>query len=89
MGEEMKKIEEHAGIQIPIYYYEDDDGNKVYDYEEMAEEFENEIIDGKHYVDDIFTVDVSSKQRYYVVLKTYNTKMIEEIKVLKVTQPVK
>ena len=43
MGEEMKKIEEHAGIQIPIYYYEDDDGNKVYDYEEMAEEFENEL----------------------------------------------
>lgn len=43
MGEEMKKIEELAGIQIPIYYYEDDDGNKVYDYESMAEEFENEL----------------------------------------------
>ena len=43
MGEEMKKIEERAGIQIPIYYYEDDDGNKVYDYESMAEEFENEL----------------------------------------------
>jgi len=43
MGEEMKKIEEHAGIQIPIYYYEDNDGNKVYDYESMAEEFENEL----------------------------------------------
>jgi len=39
----MKKIEELAGIQIPIYYYEDDDGNKVYDYESMAEEFENEL----------------------------------------------
>ena len=37
------KIEEHAGIQIPIYYYEDDDGNKVYDLESMAEEFENEL----------------------------------------------
>ena len=37
------KIEEHAGIQIPIYYHEDDDGNKVYDYESMAEEFENEL----------------------------------------------
>ena len=43
MGEEMKKIEEHAGIQIPIYYYEDEGGNKVYDYESMAEEFENEL----------------------------------------------
>jgi len=30
-------------IQIPIYYYEDDEGNKVYDYESMAEEFENEL----------------------------------------------
>ena len=36
----MSKIEEHAGIQIPIYYYEDDNGNKVYDFEEMANEFE-------------------------------------------------
>ena len=56
---------------------------------DMVEEFESEIINGNHYVDDIFTIDVSSKQWYYVVLKTYNTKMIEEIKVLKVTQPVK
>jgi hypothetical protein len=39
----MNKIEEHAGIQIPIYYHEDDDGNKVYDYESMAEEFENQL----------------------------------------------
>ena len=43
MGEKMKKIEEHAGIQIPIYYHEDGEGNKVYDYESMAEEFENEL----------------------------------------------
>jgi hypothetical protein len=39
----MSKIEEHAGIQIPIYYYEDDDGNKVYDFEEMADEFEQKL----------------------------------------------
>ena len=37
------KIEEHAGIQIPIYYYEDDNGNKVYDFEEMVDEFEQEL----------------------------------------------
>ena len=37
------KIEEHAGIQIPIYYYEDDDGNKVYDYELMTKEFETKL----------------------------------------------
>ncbi len=39
----MNKIEEHAGIQIPIYYYEDDNGNKVYDFEEMADEFEQKL----------------------------------------------
>ena len=27
-------------IEIPVCYYEDDNGNKVYDLEEMAEEFE-------------------------------------------------
>ena len=37
MGEIMDKIE------IPIYFYADDDGNKVYDYEAMAEEFENRL----------------------------------------------
>ena len=33
----MKKIE------IPIYYHEDEDGNKVYDYELMTEEFETKL----------------------------------------------
>ncbi len=37
------KIEEHAGIQIPIYYYEDNFGNKVYDFEEMTNEFEQKL----------------------------------------------
>ena len=37
MGEIMDKIE------IPIYFYADDDGNKVYDYEAMAEEFEDRL----------------------------------------------
>tara|TARA_R100001530_G_scaffold135626_1_gene113308 strand:+ start:2435 stop:2647 length:213 start_codon:yes stop_codon:yes gene_type:complete len=46
MEEIMKKItfnKKLNKIQIPIYYYEDDEGNKVYDYESMAEEFENEL----------------------------------------------
>ena len=30
-------------IEIPICFYEDDDGNKVFDLEAMAEEFENEL----------------------------------------------
>ena len=37
MGEIMDKIE------IPICFYTDDDGNKVYDLEGMAEEFENAL----------------------------------------------
>ena len=27
-------------IKVPIYYYEDDNGKKVYDYDEMKLEFE-------------------------------------------------
>ena len=33
----------HNKIEIPICFYEDDDGNKVYDLEAMSEEFENEL----------------------------------------------
>ena len=35
--------ENHNKIEIPICFYEDDDGNKVFDLESMAEEFENEL----------------------------------------------
>ena len=35
--------ENMSNIEIGIYYYEDEDGNKVYDYEEMANEFENKL----------------------------------------------
>jgi len=30
-------------IEIPICYYTDDNGNTVYDYDEMANEFENKL----------------------------------------------
>ena len=30
-------------IEIGIYYYEDEDGNRMYDYEGMADEFEQEL----------------------------------------------
>ena len=33
----------HNKIEIPICFYEDDDGNKVFDLEAMAEEFQNEL----------------------------------------------
>lgn len=50
-------------------------------------EFENAVINSANSVGDIFTVDITEKQWYYVVLKTHDTKMIEEIKVLKLTEP--
>ena len=33
----------HQKIEIPICFYKDDEGNKVFDYEAMAEEFENRL----------------------------------------------
>jgi hypothetical protein len=30
-------------ISVPIYYYEDDDNEKIYDVEEMSKEFETAI----------------------------------------------
>ena len=33
----------HDKIEIPICFYRDENGNKYYDYEAMAEEFENKL----------------------------------------------
>jgi hypothetical protein len=33
----------HNKIEVPVCFYEDDNGNKVFDLEAMAEEFENEL----------------------------------------------
>ena len=30
-------------IEVPVCFYEDDNGNKVFDLEAMAEEFQNEL----------------------------------------------
>lgn len=54
---------------------------------ELNPEFEQAVINEPHAIDAIFTVDVPEKQAYYVVVKTYDSKNIEEIKVLKVTEP--
>ncbi|RKE95437.1 peptidylprolyl isomerase [Ichthyenterobacterium magnum] len=56
---------------------------------DMHPDFETPIIHGNFNVDDIFTIDVPESNSYYVVLKTEDTKLIEEIKVLKYTEPVK
>lgn len=55
---------------------------------EMISEFEDQIISDFHNTGDVFTIDVPSKNSYYVVLKTYDKKMIEEIKVLKIVEPI-
>jgi hypothetical protein len=31
----------HDKIEVPVCFYEDDNGNKVFDLEAMAEEFQN------------------------------------------------
>ncbi|WP_456438064.1 peptidylprolyl isomerase [Psychroserpens sp.] len=56
---------------------------------DLHPDFEAHVLDDSHEVNDIFTVDIPDQQWYYVILKTENTKYIEEIKVLKVTEPVK
>ena len=58
----MSKIKEHAGIQIPIYYYEDDNGNKVYDFEEMADEFEQKLSELDETA--VVTCDVHIRTKY-------------------------
>lgn len=55
---------------------------------DMVPEFEEQVLSPVHNVNDIFTVDLPSRQWHYVVLKTHDTKMIEEIKVLKVTESI-
>lgn len=53
---------------------------------DMHPDFENEIINGNHGLNDIFTLDVPSKNWYYVVLKTHEPTDISEIKVLKIVE---
>ncbi|OUS00085.1 hypothetical protein A9Q86_11635 [Flavobacteriales bacterium 33_180_T64] len=50
-------------------------------------EFETPIIKGNYSVNDIFTIDIPEIKAYYVVLITEDTKLIEEAKVLKITEP--
>ena len=55
---------------------------------EMIPEFEKQVISNTHVIGSIFKIDVPSKKWYYVVLKTYDKKMIDEIKVLKIVEPI-
>ncbi|MBP0905315.1 peptidylprolyl isomerase [Mariniflexile gromovii] len=51
-------------------------------------EFENEIINGNHSFNDVFTVDIPEKNNYYIILKTFEPKDITEIKVLKIVDAI-
>lgn len=58
-------------------------------YGDLHPEFEKQVLDGTYGVNDIFTVDVPEINAYYVVLMTQDKKLIEEAKVLKVTEPIR
>lgn len=55
---------------------------------EMDPDFENQVVNSYHKVGDIFKVNIPSRKWYYVVLKTFDTMMIEERKLLKVVEPI-
>lgn len=56
--------------------------------DEMVSEFEAAIINSTTSVGEIFTLNIPERNWYYVVLKTHAPKMIEEIKVLKITEKI-
>jgi len=56
---------------------------------DLHPDFEAKVLNDSHDVNDIFTIDIPEQQWYYVILKTEDTKYIEEIKVLKVIEPIK
>ncbi|MDN3667052.1 peptidylprolyl isomerase [Algibacter miyuki] len=73
-------------------YSMDDNANKGGDLGWFLESdvdpiFANEIINGNHELNDIFTIDIPEKNWYYVVLKTYDPKNISEVEVLKIVEP--
>ncbi|SDS32801.1 PPIC-type PPIASE domain-containing protein [Formosa sp. Hel1_31_208] len=55
---------------------------------DLHPEFEKAIIEGNYNPDDIFTIDIPEIKAYYVILMTYERRLIEEVKVLKVTEPI-
>ena len=55
---------------------------------EMHPDFEDDIIFGNHHIDDIYSLDIPSKQWHYIILQTHEPKNIAEIKVLKIEEPI-
>ncbi|WP_299274370.1 peptidylprolyl isomerase [uncultured Psychroserpens sp.] len=54
---------------------------------DLHPEFEKAIVTSNHAEGDVFTVDIPEIKAYYVVLVTHERKLIEEVKVLKITEP--
>ncbi|WP_158849771.1 peptidylprolyl isomerase [Algibacter sp. L1A34] len=72
-------------------YSMDDNANKGGDLgwflsTDVHPDFDNEIANGGHQLNDIFTIDIPEKNWYYVVLKTHEPKDIAEIEVLKIVE---
>lgn len=55
---------------------------------EMTKEFEEKVLNENN-TEEIYTVDISERNWFYVILQTHQPKLIEEIKVLKHTQSVR
>ena len=55
---------------------------------DTSTELETAILNETHGINEIFTLDVPEKNHYYVIVKTHNPKVIEEIKVLKVSEKI-
>ena len=52
-------------------------------------DFENTVISEHHELEAIYTIDVPSKNWYYLVLQSHEPKDISEIKVLKIVETAK
>lgn len=53
---------------------------------EMDPKFEDMVINSSNSIGDLFTVDIDNKQWHYIVLKTYDSKYIKEVKALKLVE---
>lgn len=84
----------HNGVPFNILakqYSMDENANKGGDLGwfqkgDMHSDFENEALNEVHELNDIFNIDIPSKNLYYVVLKTHEPKDISEIEVLKIVE---
>lgn len=55
-------------------------------YGDMLPEFEQQVMNDKYQIEDVFTVDVESNKWYYVVQKSHEKKSITEVKVLRIIE---